>query len=61
MPREKTEIRLMDNLGQVIFVGELKDMTQSYDFSYLRAAVYYLQIVNEKSSITKQIIITHNY
>ena len=51
----------MDNLGQVIYVGELKDMTQSYDFSYLRAAGYYLQIVNEKSSIAKQIIITYNY
>jgi hypothetical protein len=38
----------------------MNQMTQ-YDFSYLKAGTYYLQVVNGNKSVTKTIIITQQY
>jgi hypothetical protein len=61
MPRGKVELRLVDELGQVLYANELQSQTQMFDFSYLRAATYYLQLTTQKGSITKTFIITHKY
>jgi hypothetical protein len=61
MPRGKVELRLVDELGQVLYANQLQNQTQSFDFSYLRAATYYLQLITTNGSITKTFIITHKY
>jgi len=61
MPRGKVLLRLVDELGQVIYANELQAQTQTYDFSYLRAATYYVQLITNNGSVTKPIIITHKY
>jgi hypothetical protein len=61
MPRGQAEIRITDALGQVLFSSVIMNQTQYYDFSHFRAATYYLQVITNEGSFTKQLIITHNY
>jgi len=61
VPAPNTQIRLVDELGQVLYANALQSQTQSFDFSYLRAATYYVQVISSEYSITKTIIITHKY
>ncbi len=59
MPTEKTDIRLMDALGQIIYSGELQNQVQQFDFSHLAASTYYLLITNNHGHVSKPIIINH--
>ncbi len=61
MPEGDTEIRLVNEIGQVVFASQLQSQTQTFDFSYLRAATYYFQIINTGKTITKTFIITNKY
>ena len=57
----KPEIRLIDLLGHVLYSNELQNQTQSFDFSYLDAGTYYMQLLTPNGIITKTFIITHKY
>jgi hypothetical protein len=61
MPRENTELRILNSLGQVIYTSPIMSQVMSYDFSYLRAGTYYVQLISDKGNLTKQIIITQKY
>jgi hypothetical protein len=61
MPRNGATLRLMDNLGQMIYAGTLQSQSQSYDFSYLKAGTYYLQLIGDDINISRPIIITHQH
>jgi hypothetical protein len=61
MPEGEAQIRLLDELGQVIYACVLQNQSQSFDFSYLKAATYYFQLTTGGKSITKTFIITHKY
>ena len=61
MPTVNTEVRLVDALGQVLYAGMLQGQIQTFDFSHLASATYYLLITNENSHISKPVIIRHDY
>jgi hypothetical protein len=61
MPSADAQIRIIDELGQVVFVSPLVNQTSSYDFSYLKAATYYVQVMSNEGNFTKTIIITQKY
>jgi len=61
MPSENTEIKLVNNLGQVLYSGIQQSQNQQYDFSYLASGSYHLLIQNENGKISRQIIIHQNY
>jgi hypothetical protein len=61
LPVDNAQIRVLDALGQVLYVNTITSQNTYYDFSYLRAATYYIQVVTDEGSFTKQIIITHGY
>jgi len=61
MPRGNTEMRVVDELGQVVYVTMLTSQIQTFDLSTLRAATYYVQVLSNDANFTKVIIITHKY
>lgn len=61
MPDGNTEIRVMNEIGQVIYVAELTAQISTIDLSTLRAANYYVQVITPNAHYTKTIIITHKY
>jgi hypothetical protein len=61
LPVGGAQIRLLDQLGQVLYTNQIQGLTQVFDFSYLSAATYYVQIVGENIHATRTIIITHKY
>jgi Secretion system C-terminal sorting domain len=60
-PRGNTKIHVMDALGQVIYSNVVVAQSTYYDFSYLRAGTYYIQVIGTEASFTKTIIITQGY
>ncbi len=59
LPQGETELKLIDQLGQVLYTNAVQNLTQSYDFSYLPAATYYVQIIGKDVNLTRKLIITH--
>jgi subtilisin-like proprotein convertase family protein len=60
-PRGGATIKVVDALGQILYTSKITSQNTYYDFSYLRAATYYIQVITDEGSFTKQIIITHGY
>jgi hypothetical protein len=61
MPNEGAQIRVVDELGQVVYTNNIQQENQVYDLSYLKAATYYVQVITNKTAITKILIITNRY
>lgn len=61
LPSGQTSVKLMDAIGKVIYSNDIMNQMTQYDFSYLKAGTYYLQVVNGNKSVTKTIIITQQY
>lgn len=61
LPRGNSQIKVIDALGQVLYNNVITSQNTYYDFSYLRAATYYVQVITDEGSFTKQIVITHGY
>jgi len=61
LPAGNNTIRLVSTLGQVVYSKQLSTINETIDVSSLAAATYYLQVITEKSMISKQIMITHQY
>ena len=61
LPNENTEIKLVNNLGQVLYSGRAQAQIQQYDFSYLASGSYHLLIQTDTRHISKPIIIRQNY
>jgi hypothetical protein len=60
-PGSGTEIKLLNSLGQVIYSSRLMVQTSYYDFSYLSAGTYFIQVINPENNFTKTILITQKY
>lgn len=53
---EKTQISVVNNLGQVIYNNTITSIKEELDASNFPAGIYYVRIHNEKGIGTKKII-----